>query len=85
MNAPPEAAPMTRTPRTWTTTHETSDTLVMVAGDGAQVAAIRLGAEWLVVATEAEANQPWFSEWFHRSLVKREVRYLMRRMKYPAE
>jgi hypothetical protein len=77
---------MTRTPRTWTTTTETSDTLVMVAGDGAMVSAVRLGREWLVAATEADACGPWFSEWFYgRSLARREMRYLMRRMRYATE
>jgi hypothetical protein len=37
--------PATRTPRIWTTTTETKDTLVMVSDDGAQVAAIRLSQE----------------------------------------
>jgi hypothetical protein len=73
----------TRTPRTWTTL-ETPDRIVATAGDGAQVAAVRLGNEWLVAATEADADQPWFSEWFTRGLARREVRYLTtRRMRYP--
>jgi hypothetical protein len=89
MNTPHEARtrPATRQARTWTTTIETSDTIVVVADDGAMVSAVRLACEWLVAAHEAEANQPWFSEWFYgRGLAKREVRYLTtRRMRYPPD
>jgi hypothetical protein len=78
--------PATRQARVWTTTLETPDRIVATAGDGAQVAAIRLGREWLVVAHESGSDNPWFCEWFHRSLVKREVRWLTtRRMRYPPE
>jgi hypothetical protein len=75
----------TRTPRTWSLI-ETEGRIVATAGDGAQVAAIKLRDQWLVVATEADADQPWFSEWFTRGLARREVRYLTtRRMRYPPD
>jgi hypothetical protein len=85
----------TKTRRTWTHTTESFGGLVRVhtwtSGDGAVIRATRTGGslfprEWEVEGTEPGACGRWFAEETDGAdEVRAAVRWLMRRMRFPAE